>query len=96
MNLEEQSIDKKYIPNVVTNNGQQYIYRIGKKPQHPTRHFMLFGIFTILIFIYGMQKVDGEVGLTQPDFTNSGGLTPQGFETNNSNGLTSSVTNWEQ
>jgi hypothetical protein len=52
-NLQEQSINNKYMPNIVTNNGKQYVYQCGKKPQNPVRHFVLFGIFTIALIFFG-------------------------------------------
>lgn len=52
-NPEETSLNKKYMPNIVTNNGKQYIYKIGK-PKTMAKQFILFGILTVLLCVFGL------------------------------------------
>lgn len=56
----------------MTNNGKQYIYRVGKRPQKPMKHIALFGIFTILLLIYGMQP--SGVSVVLPKSVRKGGV----------------------
>jgi len=59
VNLHEESLDRRYAPNIATNYGNQVVYSIGaKRPNTPGMHFALFGIFTILIFCYGFYTMD--------------------------------------
>jgi len=41
------------MPNIVTNNGKQYIYKIGK-PKTMAKQFVLFGILTVLLCVFGL------------------------------------------
>ena len=91
LNLGEFNFDPKYCPNIVTNNGQQFVYQ-SKSQSNPRSHFVFFIVMTVLLLFFGFGSGGTEITISPPGFEGTGDVKPQSVDDPN---FIATNSNWE-